>query len=363
MLSSLNKNIVLDSLTCLTDPLTGMPIGDKLNEKDIVMGRESVDIHLSLGYSITDKEKQLLYIQGQTLLAPKGILSVHLRCEANIQRHKVQDGLRSLPSIKNIIAVASGKGGVGKSTTSANVAIALASFGARVGVLDADIYGPSQPLLLGAKGKPRISDKKKMLPFEAHGIYFNSFGFLIEDDQAAIWRGPMVVQAMNQLLHLTEWPELDYLIVDMPPGTGDIALSLAQKVPVVGAVVVTTPQDIALLDVRKGAMMFNKVNVPVLGVIENMSVYTCPHCGHAEPIFGEDGGKTLARALQLDYLGGLPLDRKIRQYSDEGTPISRIEPLSESAILYQHIARKIAIKVSQLPKDMTHKFPPIVPQR
>ncbi len=363
MSAQLNSASILEQLKQLKDPLIGVPIGHKFKQDDIRLDGSVVHLRFLPGYHLNDQDVAGLYAQFQQLLEPLGATNVRLELITGVQIHKVQDGLKPIETVKNIIAVASGKGGVGKSTTAVNLAVALAQFGARVGVLDADIYGPSQPILLGVKGKPDINQKQQMVPPKAHGVWVNSFGFLIEENQAAIWRGPMVVQVMNQLLTMTAWPDLDYLIVDMPPGTGDIALSLAQKVPVVGSVIVTTPQDIALLDVRKGASMFEKVNVPVLGIVENMSVHICSHCGHAEHIFGEDGGKRLAQELQLDYLGGLPLDIKVRENSDRGTPIVESEQHSEISRIYQQLARKVAVNVSNLKKDMAHKFPSIVVKR
>ncbi len=360
---TLSISQILSSLQSLQDPLIIETIGHKLKADDIHIQGSTVSVRLTPGYFLTEIDRKALQNQALNLLHSLGVTEVRLDIVNGVQKHKVQEGLKPIETIKNIIAVASGKGGVGKSTTAVNLAVALAQAGARVGILDADIYGPSQPLLLGVKGKPEMDKNNHMLPPQSHGVWVNSFGFLIEENQAAIWRGPMVVQAMNQLLNLTAWPDLDYLIVDMPPGTGDIALSLAQKVPVVGAVIVTTPQDIALLDVRKGASMFQTVNVPILGVVENMSVHICSHCGHVEHIFGEDGGKQLAEKLAVSYLGGLPLTMSVREQSDSGVPIVAKSPDSEVGVIYQQMARKLMLNVSNLPKDMAHKFPPIVVKR
>jgi ATP-binding protein involved in chromosome partitioning len=256
--------------------------------------------------------------------------------------------------------VASGKGGVGKSTTAVNLALALAADGARVGVLDADIYGPSVPLMLGIDGKPVSHDNKTMEPLTGYGIEANSIGFMIEPDSPMIWRGPMVTQALEQLLRQTNWGDLDYLVVDMPPGTGDVALTLSQKVPVVGAVIVTTPQDVALLDARKGLKMFEKVNVPVLGVVENMAMHVCTHCGHVEHIFGEGGGRRMAEQYGVAWLGSLPLALSIREQADAGTPTVVSQPDSEAAGLYRAIARKLAAAVAALPRDMAGKLPDVV---
>ena len=262
--------------------------------------------------------------------------------------------------MRNIIAVASGKGGVGKSTTAANLALALSVQGARVGILDADIYGPSVPTVLGIEGRPESKDNKTMEPLTGHGIEANSIGFLIDPESPAIWRGPMVTQALEQMLRQTNWGDLDYLIVDMPPGTGDIALTLSQKAPVVGAIIVTTPQDLALADARKGLRMFQKVNVPVLGVIENMAVHVCSQCGHAEHIFGEGGGTRMATQYEVDSLGELPLSIDIRVHADAGRPTVVADPDGAAARAYQAIARRVALKIAALPRDTAGLFPPIV---
>jgi ATP-binding protein involved in chromosome partitioning len=276
--------------------------------------------------------------------------------------HSVQRGVKLLPNVKNIIAVASGKGGVGKSTTAVNLALALAAEGASVGMLDADIYGPSQPMMLGIQGRPESKDGKTLEPMEGHGIQASSIGFMIDVDTPMVWRGPMVTQALEQLLRDTNWRELDYLIVDMPPGTGDIHLTLAQKIPVTGAVIVTTPQDIALLDARKGLKMFEKVGIPILGVVENMAIHVCTNCGHKEHVFGQGGGERMAKEYDIEYLGGLPLDMSIRLQADSGKPTVVSDPDGAVANIYKAIARKVAIKVAERAKDMTSMFPSIVIQ-
>ena len=265
-----------------------------------------------------------------------------------------------MPNVKNIIAVASGKGGVGKSTTAVNLALALAAEGASVGMLDADIYGPSQPMMLGISGRPETTDGKTMEPMENHGLQVSSIGFMIDPDEPMVWRGPMVTQALQQLLEQTNWRDLDYLIVDMPPGTGDIQLTLSQKVPVTGAVIVTTPQDIALLDARKGLKMFEKVGIPILGVVENMSTHICSNCGHAEAIFGHGGGAKMCADFGVEFLGALPLTMAIREQTDSGKPTVVAEPDGPVAEIYKEIARKVAVKVAEKAKDMTSKFPSIV---
>ncbi len=268
-------------------------------------------------------------------------------------------GMKTLPNIKNIIAVASGKGGVGKSTTAVNLALALAQGGARVGILDADIYGPSQPMMLGTTQTPEVKDKKILSPIMAYGIQSMSIGYLIDDKTAIIWRGPMVTMALQQLLHDTQWDNLDYLVIDLPPGTGDIQLTLVQKIPVNGAVIVTTPQDLALLDARRACEMFRKVHVPVLGVIENMSIHVCSRCGHQERIFGEGGGQHLAEQYGIDFLGALPLDIKIREQTDGGKPTVVSDPQSFNATMYRKISQQIVEKLSLQAQEDSSKFPKI----
>jgi ATP-binding protein involved in chromosome partitioning len=277
----------------------------------------------------------------------------------HIVSHAVQRGVQLLPQVKNVIAVASGKGGVGKSTTTVNLALALAAEGARVGILDADIYGPSQPTMMGLSGRPESEDGKTIEPMENYGVQVMSIGFMIEPDQAMIWRGPMATQALDQLLHQTKWRELDYLLVDMPPGTGDIALTLSQRVPLTGVVIVTTPQDIALLDARKGLKMFEKVGVPILGIVENMAVYSCPNCGHTEHIFGAEGGKRMAAEYGVAYLGGLPLTLSIREQADSGRPTVVADPDGDIAGIYKAVARQVAVKIALQAKDFSAKFPTI----
>lgn len=292
-------------------------------------------------------------------LRAKGIEDVDVEVTQDIIAHKVQGTLRVLPGVKNIIAISSGKGGVGKSTVSANIALALAHEGARVGVLDADVYGPSQPTMLGASGTPMSADGQTMEPLESHGLQISSVGFMVDEDEPMIWRGPMAAGALEQLLKLTNWKDLDYLIVDMPPGTGDIQLTLSQSVPITGAVVVTTPQDIALIDAKKGLKMFEKVNVPILGVVENMSVFVCPHCGGVEHIFGEGGAKEMSEQYDVPMLGDLPLSPKIRFQADSGRPTVVAEPDSTEAKLFIDMAMKIAGRVAKLAKDYTSRMPTI----
>ncbi|MEG0044108.1 MAG: iron-sulfur cluster carrier protein ApbC, partial [Massilia sp.] len=285
---------------------------------------------------------------------------VAIRAYSKIVSHTVQRGMKVMPNVKNIIAVASGKGGVGKSTTAVNLALALHAEGASVGILDADIYGPSQPMMLGVSGRPLTNDGKSMEPLENHGIQVSSVGFMIDPDEPMVWRGPMASGALQQLLEQTNWRDLDYLIVDMPPGTGDIQLTLSQKVPVTGAVIVTTPQDIALLDARKGLKMFEKVGIPILGVVENMSTHTCTNCGHTEAIFGHGGGEKMCADFGIEFLGALPLTMSIREQADAGRPTVVADPDGAVAAVYKQIARKVAIKIADKAKDMSSKFPSIV---
>ena len=293
--------------------------------------------------------------------AETGANAVDVELSSAIVAHGVQPNLKPLPEVRNVIAVASGKGGVGKSTVAVNLALALAADGGSVGLLDADIYGPSQPHMVGLAGeRPTSEDGTTMKPLEALGLQVMSIGFLVDADQPMAWRGPMVTSALSQLLHQTEWRDLDYLIVDMPPGTGDIQLTLSQQVPVSGAVIVTTPQDIAAIDARKGLAMFRKVSIPVLGVIENMSTHVCTNCGHEESIFGAGGGDAIASDFNVDLLGRLPLDARIREQADSGHPTVASDPDSTAAEAYRMTARQMAASLAILGKDYSSKFPKIV---
>ncbi len=321
---------------------------------------DSLVIQILLGYPAAGIREQLIAQLTQHLQQILGVSSIVIELDWKIISHAVQMGVQSLPQIKNIIAVASGKGGVGKSTTAVNLALALSAEGAQVGLLDADIYGPSQPMMLGVQKRPEVTERKALLPVMAHGLQTMSIGYLVDTASAMVWRGPMVTGALQQLLNETEWQALDYLIIDLPPGTGDIQLTLAQKIPVSGAVIVTTPQDIALLDVRKAITMFNKVKVPVLGMIENMSIHTCSQCGHQEAIFGTGGGRQMADEYRIPLLGQLPLDLHIRQQVDKGNPSVASEPMSATALLYRNIARNLAACLSLQAKNYTRLFPKIV---
>ncbi len=321
------------------------------------MSDSTAKIELELGFPAKGIETALEEsIRGQLSVA-----NVDLRVASKITSHGVQRNLKPLANVKNIIAIASGKGGVGKSTTAVNIALALAAEGASVGILDADIYGPSLPLMLGVAGeRPTSTDGQSMRPLTAYGVQVMSIGFLIDADQPMVWRGPMVTSALNQLLNQTQWDSLDYLIVDMPPGTGDIQLTLSQQVPVSGAVIVTTPQDIALLDARKGLQMFRKVSVPILGIIENMSTHVCSECGHEEPVFGSGGGEQIAADFDVDLIGSLPLDVRIREQTDSGTPSVIAEPDGPHAKAYRQAARRMAALLAIQGKDYSHRFPKIV---
>ncbi|MES2741369.1 MAG: iron-sulfur cluster carrier protein ApbC [Pseudomonadota bacterium] len=348
------------ALATVIDPNTGKDLLASKTVKHLTVEGGKVSLEIELGYPAKSQLAAIGASVEAALGRLDGVAQVDAKVGFKIISHSVQRGLKLMPQVKNIIAVASGKGGVGKSTTAANLALALAAEGAAVGMLDADIYGPSQPMMLGISGRPKTNDGKTMEPMENHGLQVSSIGFMIDPDEPMVWRGPMVTQALQQLLEQTNWRALDYLIVDMPPGTGDIQLTLSQKVPVTGAVIVTTPQDIALLDARKGLKMFEKVGIPILGVVENMSTHVCSQCGHTEEIFGAGGGAKMCADYGVDFLGALPLTMAIREQTDSGRPTVVAEPDGPVAAIYQAIARKIAIKVAEQAKDMSSKFPSIV---
>ena len=350
---------VQQALTAVIDPQTGRDVVSSRQLKNLQIQEGAVSFEVVLGYPARSLMPALQKRLEDAVRALPGVKSVSARLSVQIIAHAAQRGTTLLPEVRNIIAVASGKGGVGKSTTAANLALALAAEGARVGLLDADIYGPSQTMMMGVSGRPESRDGKTMEPLIGHGVQVMSIGALVAQDDAMIWRGPMATQALEQLLRQTHWQDLDYLIVDMPPGTGDIQLTLSQRVPLTGAVIVTTPQDIALLDARKGIRMFEKVGVPILGIVENMAVHVCSQCGHAEHIFGADGGRKMAEELKMDYLGALPLSLSIREQADAGRPTVVAEPDSEVAGLYRQVARQVAIKVATSAKDYSARFPNI----
>ena len=350
------------ALAAVVDATTGTDLVSSKTAKNIRVDGGHVNVDVELGYPAKSQLDTIRRAVIDAIRALPGVENASANVHQKILAHAVQRGVKLLPGVKNIIAVASGKGGVGKSTTAVNLALALAAEGAQVGLLDADIYGPSQPQMLGLAGRPESTDGKTLEPMEGHGIQATSIGFLTDTDTPMIWRGPMVTQALEQLLHQTNWRDLDYLVVDLPPGTGDVHLTLSQKIPVTGAVIVTTPQDIALLDARKGLKLFEKVNVPILGIVENMAIHICSNCGHAEHIFGSGGGERMASEYGVEYLGGLPLDIRIREQTDAGNPTVVADPDGEIARTYKQIARRIAVKIAERAKDMTSKFPSIVIQ-
>ena len=357
---SLSTDSIRDTLASVIDLNTGKDFVSGKSVKNIQLDGEAVSIEIELGYPAKTQLESIRQQVSDAVRALPGVSSVSVNVSVKIVAHAVQRGVKLMNNVRNIIAVASGKGGVGKSTTAVNLALALAAEGARVGLLDADIYGPSQPTMMGVSGKPESHDGKTMEPLENYGVQVASIGFMIDPDQPMVWRGPIVTQALQQLLEQTNWRDLDYLIVDMPPGTGDVQLTLSQKVPVTGAVIVTTPQDIALLDARKGLKMFEKVGIPILGVVENMSVHVCTNCGHTESIFGHGGGAKMCADFGVDFLGALPLTLSIREQTDAGRPSVVADPTGSVAQLYGQIARKIAVKVAEKTKDMSLKFPSIV---
>jgi ATP-binding protein involved in chromosome partitioning len=350
---------ILAALKSVIDPNTGKDFVSTKSVKNLTVSEGDVAFDVELGYPA---KSQIPGFRKALIAAAKGVPGVdNVSCNVsmNIVAHAAQRGVALMPTVKNIVAVASGKGGVGKSTTAVNLALALAAEGAKVGLLDADIYGPSQPMMMGIEGRPESEDGKTMEAMENYGVQVMSIGFLVAQDEAMVWRGPMATQALEQLIRQTNWKDLDYLIVDMPPGTGDIQLTLSQRVPMTGAVIVTTPQDIALLDAKKGIKMFEKVGVPILGIVENMAVHVCTQCGHSEHIFGEDGGKRMAAEYNMDYLGALPLDMQIRLQADNGRPTVVSDPDGEVAGIYKAIARQVAIKIAAKAKDFSSKFPSI----
>ena len=351
------------ALSGLIDPNTQKDYVSTRSAKNIKVDGDTVSLDIELGYPAKTQLEKIRNEVTAAIKAVAGVASVDVSVSSKIIAHAVQRNLKPLPGVKNIIAVASGKGGVGKSTTAANLALALAQEGATVGLLDADIYGPSIPQMLGLAGRqPDTEDGKSMEPLMAYGVQTMSIGYMIDVDSPMVWRGPMVTQALEQLLNQTNWKDVDYLIVDMPPGTGDTQLTLAQKVPVTGAVIVTTPQDIALIDARKGLKMFDKVGIPIFGLVENMSIHICSNCGHEEHIFGQGGGEKMCQDYNTEFLGSLPLELAIREMADAGKPTVVGAPDSRAADIYRTIARRVAVKVAERAKDMAGKFPNIVVQ-
>jgi ATP-binding protein involved in chromosome partitioning len=361
---SFTETDVQGALKNLIDPNTKKDFVSGKSVKNVKISGNDVSLDILLGYPAKSVWGEIqAMVEGHLKSALPGAGKVSANVSSKVVPHAVQRGVKLVEGVKNIIAVASGKGGVGKSTTAVNLALALAAEGARVGVLDADIYGPSQPTMLGISGQPESEDGKMLKPMESHGLQAMSIGFLIDaHDTPMIWRGPMVTQALDQLLHQTKWDNLDYLVVDLPPGTGDVQLTLAQKVPVTGAVIVTTPQDIALMDARKGLKMFEKVGIKIVGIVENMSTHICSNCGHEEHIFGAGGGEKMCADYNTEFLGGLPLDIRIREQADSGKPTVVADPDGNIAKVYRQIARRIAVKVADMAQDHSAAFPKIVVQ-
>src|SRR5512135_3260910 len=330
--------------------------------KDIRIAGDRVEVDVQLGFPAGGYHDTLVAALQQHITALEGVNTALIQVDTKIIPHEVQKGLKPLPNVKNIIAIASGKGGVGKSTTAVNLALALQAEGATVGILDADIYGPSQPRMLGTNQRPTSQDGHSMEPVISHGLQSMSIGYMIDEETPMIWRGPMVTQALEQLLRDTRWHDLDYLVIDLPPGTGDTQLTLAQKVPVTGAIIVTTPQDIALMDARKGLKMFEKVDIKIIGIVENMSTHICSKCGHEEHIFGAGGGEKMCADYNVEFLGGLPLDIHIREQADSGHPSVVADPDGQVAKVYRQIARRLAVKVAEMAQDHSAAFPKIVVQ-
>ncbi len=361
--AAVSEEQVRAHLQSCIDPNTGKDFVSGKSVRAVRIDGHTVSLDVVLAYPAQSQFAPIEQQIAEHLLTLDGVGEVKVDVSSQIVSHTATRGVDLIPGVKNIIAVASGKGGVGKSTTTVNLALALAAEGARVGILDADIYGPSQPLMLGLQGqRPVSSDNKSIVPLQNYGIQTMSMGFLVDEDQAMVWRGPMVTQALMQLLNDTRWDDLDYLLIDMPPGTGDVQLTLAQKVPVTGSIIVTTPQDIALLDAKKGLKMFEKVGVPVLGIVENMSMHVCSNCGHAEPIFGTGGGARMAEEYGIELIGQLPLDLSIRLATDEGKPSVAADPDGKVAELYKAIARKVAVKIGEKARDFSSRMPKIVIQ-
>ena len=350
---------IKEEILKINNPVTGELIG-QCGEQVVVESNETtINVTIIVGYPMKSMETKLSAPIVDQLTKSDDGRPVSLAIELRVVAHSAQSGLKLLPNVRNVIAIASGKGGVGKSTTTTNLALALASEGARVGVLDADIYGPSQQVMLGLKGRPESADGKSITPMESHGIQAMSIGALVDVDQPMVWRGPMVSQALEQLLRDTMWSNLDYLLIDLPPGTGDIQLTLSQKVPLTGVVIVTTPQDIALIDAKKALKMFEKVHVPILGIIENMSVHICSKCGHSEHIFGQGGGDEMSKDYEIDVLGALPLDIKIREALDAGKPTLISDPDGPASATYRDIARSVGLKLARRKRDYSQTFPKI----
>jgi len=361
-MSSVTHEQVESAIKQYIDPCLQQDLVSAKCIKNIAIEGDKATVDVVLGFPAKGHEAALMDKVKEQVVSIDGISDAAINISTKIEAHTAQKGVQPINGVKNIIAIASGKGGVGKSTTAVNLALALQAEGAAVGILDADIYGPSQPRMLGVKDKPESKDGKTLEPLMGHGVQSMSIGYLIEEETPMIWRGPMVTQALDQLLNDTQWKDIDYLIIDLPPGTGDIQLTLAQKVPVSGALIVTTPQDIALLDARKALKMFEKVEVTVLGIVENMSIHICSECGHAEHIFGQGGGQSMSEEYGVDLIGSLPLDRQIREEVDGGQPTVVSDPDGHITQIYREIARRVAAKLSLQAREFGAKFPNIVIQ-
>lgn len=362
-MTALDNKILESALAEMQDPVTAEPFSKTAKIKVESTDDGAVSAEIILGYPVARYTKEIVEAAKKLLSNQEGVKSAEVKVGWQVIAHEAQQNIKLMNNIKNIIAVASGKGGVGKSTTAVNLALALQAEGATVGILDADIYGPSQPSMLGIDGTPDSPDGKRLEPMMGHGLQAMSIGFLIDKEMPMVWRGPMVTQALEQLLTETNWRDLDYLVIDLPPGTGDVQLTLAQKIPVNGAVIVTTPQNIALLDARKGVKMFQKVDVPILGIVENMSTHICSQCGHEEPIFGSGGGEKMAKEYDVELLGALPIDPTIRQQTDNGNPTVVADPEGTVSAAYRSIAGKIGAKLAMQKRDFSTKFPKIVVQQ
>lgn len=352
----MNLEEIRKVVEAVADPVCGKPLADLKAVQSVTEKDGTVAVHVMPGYPVKSTAAKI-ETAVKSALAAAGIEKAEVTVTGEIRAHRVQRMLKTLANVKNIIAVSSGKGGVGKSTVAANLALALKEEGAKVGMLDADIYGPSQPTMLAAEGRPESLDGVNMEPIVSYGLEINSVGFMVDPGEPMIWRGPLVAQALTQLLTQTAWHDLDYLVIDMPPGTGDIQLTLSQSVPVTGAIVVTTPQDIALLDAKKGLRMFEKVNVPVLGIVENMALFKCPECGHLEHIFGKGGAERMSKQYNVPVLGQLPLETAIREQADSGMPTVIADPDGVTAGIYRSIALKAAAAVALTARDTSRIMP------
>ena len=359
MMNAIDRSEIEAVLRKWIDPVLGRDLVSSKMIGVIDSGSEGIFVRVDLGYPAGERGGVMANALQSSLIQVFGSVPIKVEVMTRIVSHAVQKNLKPLQGVKNIIAVASGKGGVGKSTTAINLAASLAREGAATGLLDADIYGPSVPHMLGISGRPTVDEAGRIHPVEAFGLKAMSIGLLVEEDQAMIWRGPMVTGALQQLLNQTLWGDLDYLIIDLPPGTGDIQLSLAQQIPVSGSIIVTTPQDIALLDAQRGLSMFRKVGIPVLGLVENMSVHICSQCGHMEPLFGSGGGERMADRQGVELLAQLPLDLEIREQADLGVPLVLARPDHPAAELYQSLALKTAARLALLSRDYSARFPNI----